>query len=285
LKENVILEKSVLCSDTVSFIIYSPVIAQKARAGQFVVVRASEEGERIPLTIAASDPAAGTINLAILKRGKTTNLLCSLNKGDYIKDVAGPLGKPSEIEKFGTVCIIGGGVGIAPTVPIIKAMKEAGNYVISIMGARNCSGLIFEDIIKKYSDQYHVCTDDGSLGFKGFVSGFLTKYLNENPDKKPDRIVAIGPVLMMKAVSDVTRPQSIKTIVSLNPIMVDGTGMCGSCRVEVGGKTMFGCVDGPEFDGHLVDFGLLNLRLNIYCDEENVSNEKYMEKHECKMKI
>ncbi len=285
MKENKILEKSVLCSDTVSLIIYSPVIAAKARAGQFVIVRASEEGERIPLTIAESYPSSGTINLAILKRGKTTNLLCSLNKGDYITDIAGPLGKPSEIEKFGTVCIIGGGVGIAPTVPIIKAMKEAGNFVISIMGARNCSGLIFEDSIKKYSNQYHVCTDDGSTGYKGFVSGFLTQYLNENPDKKPDRIVAIGPVLMMKAVCDVTSPFGIKTIVSLNPIMVDGTGMCGSCRVEVGGKTMFGCVDGPEFDGHLVDFGLLNSRLNIYCNEEKVSYDKYMEKHECKMKI
>jgi len=285
LEENKILEKSVLCAYTVSLIIFSPVIASKAKAGQFVVVRASEEGERIPLTIAESDAAAGTINLTILKRGKTSSLLCSLNKGDYITDVAGPLGIPSEIEKFGTVCIIGGGVGIAPTVPIIKAMKEAGNYVISIIGARNCSGLIFEDTIKKYSDQYHVCTDDGSMGYKGFVSGFLSQYLKENPGKKPDRVVAIGPVLMMKAVCDVTGPGGIKTIVSLNPIMVDGTGMCGSCRVEVDGKTRFGCVDGPEFDGHLVDFGLLNSRLNIYCDEEKVSNEKYMEKHECKMKI
>jgi len=280
---NKIISKSVLSSDTISFNIYSPDIAAKAKPGQFVVIIANKEGERIPLTIADSDPQKGTLNLTILKRGKTTKLLSEFKVGDIIADVAGPLGKNSEIENFGKVVIIGGGVGIAPTLPIIKAMKNIGNHVVSILGARNKEGLIFEDEIKKYSDEFYICTDDGSKGYKGFVSGFLTDYINKKENKAVSRVVAIGPVLMMKAVCDVTKPEGIKTIVSLNPIMVDGTGMCGSCRVEVGGKTMFGCVDGPEFDGHLVDFKLLNSRLNIYCAEEKESLTNYMEAHECKM--
>lgn len=280
---NKIINKSILTSDTVCFNIYSPDIAAKAKPGQFVVIRANKEGERIPLTIADSNPEKGILNLTILKRGKTTRLLSEFEEGDIISDIAGPLGKISEIENFGTVAIIGGGVGIAPTLPIIKAMKNIGNHVISILGARTKDGLIFEDVIKKYSNEFYVCTDDGSKGYKGFVSNFLTDYMKEKQNKTIDRVVAIGPVLMMKAVCDVTKLFNIKTIVSLNPIMVDGTGMCGSCRVEVGGKTMFGCVDGPEFDGHLVDFNLLNARLNIYCTEERESLTNYMEAHECKM--
>jgi len=280
---NKIINKSILSDDTVSFNIYSPDIAAKAKPGQFVVVIVNKEGERIPLTIADSDPDKGTLNLTILKRGTTTRLLAELKEGDVISDVAGPLGKNSEIEYFGTVAIIGGGVGIAPTLPIIKAMKNTGNHVISILGARNSDTLIFEDEIKKYSSEFYICTDDGSKGYKGFVSGFLTDYMLQKQNKTIDRVVAIGPVLMMKAVCDVTRSAGIKTIVSLNPVMVDGTGMCGSCRVEVGGKTMFGCVDGPEFDGHLVDFNLLNARLNVYCAEEKESLTNYMEAHECKL--
>jgi ferredoxin--NADP+ reductase len=280
---NEIVNKSILASDTVSIDIYSPEIAAKAKPGQFVVVIANKEGERIPLTIADSNPEKGTLNLTILKRGKTTRLLSEFKEGDIISDVAGPLGKNSEIENFGTVAIIGGGVGIAPTLPIIKAMKNIGNHVISILGARTGEGLIFEEEIKKYSNEFYVCTDDGSKGYKGFVSNFLTYYIGQKENKTIDRVVAIGPVLMMKAVCDVTKSFGIKTIVSLNPIMVDGTGMCGSCRVEVGGKTMFGCVDGPEFDGHQVDFDLLNARLNIYCSEEKESLNDYMEAHECKM--
>jgi len=280
---NEIISKSILTSDTVCFNIYSPDIAAKAKPGQFVVVIANKEGERIPLTIADIDPEKGILNLTILKRGKTTRLLSEFKEGDIISDVAGPLGKNSEIENFGTVAIIGGGVGIAPTLPIIKAMKNIGNHVISILGARSETALIFEEEIKKYSNEFYVCTDDGSKGYKGFVSNFLTDYMNDKQNKSIDRVVAIGPVLMMKAVCDVTKPANIKTIVSLNPIMVDGTGMCGSCRVEVGGKTLFGCVDGPEFDGHLVDFNLLNARLNIYCNEEKESLTNYMEAHECKM--
>ena len=282
--ENKILKKMVLSSEIVSFIVYTPIIAKKAQPGQFVVVRARKEGERIPLTIADSDPAEGTINLTILKVGKTSSILYNMNKGEIISDITGPLGKNSEIENFGTVAIIGGGVGIAPTLPIIKAMNQAGNYVISVIGAKNKDGLIFKKEIKEFSDEFYTCTDDGSEGYRGFVSGFLTEYIKNNPARTINRVVAIGPVLMMKAVSEVTRPLNIKTIVSLNPIMVDGTGMCGSCRVEVGGKTMFGCVDGPEFDGHLVDYELLMARLNIYCNEEKESLNKLTENHKCKIR-
>jgi ferredoxin--NADP+ reductase len=280
---NKIIKKSILSKDITSLEVYNDIIAAKALAGQFVVVRATETGERIPLTIADSDRAEGIINLTILKRGKSTHLLADLEAGDVLSDVAGPLGKNTEIENFGTVAIIGGGVGIAPTLPIIKAMKRAGNHVVSILGAKNADGLIFEDIIKENSNEFYICTDDGSVGYKGFVSAFFSAYLKNNPGKVFSRVIAIGPALMMKAVSEVTRPCNIHTIVSLNPIMVDGTGMCGSCRVEVDGKTKFACVDGPEFDGHLVDFGLLLDRLNIYCNEENVAFEEYMEKHKCKI--
>jgi ferredoxin/flavodoxin---NADP+ reductase len=280
---NKIIKKSILSKDIISLEVYNDIVAAKALAGQFVVVRATETGERIPLTIADSNKAEGIINLTILKRGKSTHLLADLNVGDVLCDVAGPLGKNTQIENFGTVAIIGGGVGIAPTLPIIKAMEKAGNYVISILGAKTGSELIFEDIIKDYSSEFYICTDDGSKGYKGFVSGFFSDYLKKNPERIVSRVVAIGPALMMKAVSDITRPYGIYTVVSLNPIMVDGTGMCGSCRVEVDKKTKFACVDGPEFDGHLVDFGLLLDRLNIYCNEENAAFKEYTEKHKCKM--
>jgi ferredoxin--NADP+ reductase len=281
---NRIIKKSILSKDITSLEVYNDIIAAKALAGQFVIVIATDTGERIPLTIADSDKAEGTINLTILKRGKSTHMLADLNVGDVLCDVAGPLGKNTEIENFGAVAIIGGGVGIAPTLPIIKAMKRAGNYVISILGAKNADGLIYEDIIKENSSEFYICTDDGSIGYKGFVSAFFLDYLKNNSERVFSRVIAIGPALMMNAVSEVTRPYNIHTIVSLNPIMVDGTGMCGSCRVEVDKKTKFACVDGPEFDGHLVDFGLLLDRLNIYCNEENVAFEEYMEKHKCKMK-
>ena len=280
---NKIIKKSILSKDITSLEVYNDIIAAKAKAGQFVVVRATKTGERIPLTIADSDKDLGIINLTILKRGKSTHILADLNVGDVLPDVAGPLGKNTEIEDFGIVAIIGGGVGIAPTLPIIKAMKKAGNYVISILGAKSSDELIFEDIVKDNSSEFYICTDDGSKGYKGFVSGFFSDYLKKNPERTVSRVIAIGPALMMKAVSDITRLYGIYTVVSLNPIMVDGTGMCGSCRVQVDGKTKFACVDGPEFNGHLVDFGLLLDRLNIYCNEENIAFEEYMEKHKCKM--
>jgi ferredoxin/flavodoxin---NADP+ reductase len=281
--ENQILKKESLANDIISLDIYAPVIAKKALAGQFVVVRSENTGERVPLTIANSDASSGVINLTILKRGKTTNMLSLMDEGDLIKDIAGPLGKPSEIEKFGRVMVIGGGVGIAPTIPIIKALKLAGNHVITVLGAKNENGIIFESHAKKFSDEIYFCTDDGSRGFKGFVSEFLSDYVKSNGGSPIDRVVAIGPALMMKVVCDITKILGIKTIVSLNPIMVDGTGMCGSCRVEIGGTTMFACVDGPEFDGHLVDFKLLISRLNIYCEEENTALKNFMERHKCKM--
>jgi NAD(P)H-flavin reductase len=280
---NKIIKKSILSKDITSLEVYNDIIAAKAKAGQFVVVRATGTGERIPLTIADSDKDLGIINLTILKRGKSTHILADLNVGDVLPDVAGPLGKNTEIEDFGIVAIIGGGVGIAPTLPIIKAMKKAGNYVISILGAKSSDELIFEDIAKDNSSEFYICTDDGSKGYKGFVSGFFLDYLKKNPEITVSRVIAIGPALMMKAVSDITRLYGIYTVVSLNPIMVDGTGMCGSCRVQVDGKTKFACVDGPEFNGHLVDFSLLLDRLNIYCNEENIAFEEYMEKHKCKM--
>jgi len=281
--QNQIVKKESLSPDIVSIDIYSPVIAKKALAGQFVVVRANDEGERIPLTIADSNSSDGLVNLTILKRGKSTNLISMMDEGCVLKDVAGPLGKPSEIENFGTVAVIGGGVGIAPTIPIIKALKLAGNFVITILGARSADGIIFEQKAARYSNRIYFCTDDGSRDFKGFVSEFLSELLDPGKKTAIDRVVAIGPALMMKTICDVTRTPNIKTIVSLNPIMVDGTGMCGSCRVEVGGKTMFACVDGPEFDGHQVDFNLLLSRLNIYCEEEKKSFDIFMESHRCKM--
>jgi len=278
-----ILNKEVLTEDITRFDIFSPVIAARAKAGQFVIIRVNSQGERIPLTIADSNPDKGTITIISLLRGKTTCLLSSLKQGEFILDIVGPLGKESEIEKFGRVAVIGGGVGIAPILPIVKALKNEGNHVISIIGAKNKNNLILVEEVKKQSQEFYICTDDGSYCFKGFVSSFLVQYLADNTDEKIDRVIAIGPVPMMKAVCDVTRPYGIKTIVSLNSIMVDGTGMCGTCRVEIGGKTMFACVDGPDFDGHLVNFDLLIHRQNIYLKEEKQSMKEYLKDHECKI--
>ncbi len=257
-----------LSKDVVEFEIEAPIIASKVLAGQFVVIKVSESGERIPLTVAEKNTEKGTITIVVLGVGKTTAVLAEMEEGDEIMDLVGPLGRPSEIEDFGEVVIIGGGVGIAPIYPIAKSLKASGNYVVTIIGAKNKDGLIFIDELTGISDEFHICTDDGSNGYKGFVSCFLDDYLKADRDKKVKRVIAIGPVLMMKAVCDLTKTFRIKTIVSLNPIMVDGTGMCGSCRVEIAGETKFGCVDGPEFDGHQVNFDLLIQRLGTYIDEE-----------------
>ncbi|MBN2065496.1 MAG: sulfide/dihydroorotate dehydrogenase-like FAD/NAD-binding protein [Candidatus Thermoplasmatota archaeon] len=262
-----IVEKRVL-SETVKLMkIKAPLVAKKARAGQFIILRIDEQGERIPLTIADYDRKKGTITVIFMEVGKTTKQLGTLHVGDTILNFAGPLGVASDIEKFGTVVCIGGGVGIAPLYPIIRALKNAGNYVISILGARNEKLLMLEDEIGAYSDELHICTDDGSKGNKGFVSDVLQKLIDDG--KKINIVWAIGPVIMMKVVSDLTKKYNLKTIVSLNPIMVDGTGMCGGCRVSVGGETKFACVDGPEFDGHLVDFNNLMLRNRRFVCEEN----------------
>ena len=263
---NRILRKEVLTPSIKLFEIGTPLIAAKVLPGQFVVTIAYEQGERIPLTVADTNKSKGTITIIFQEVGKSTKLLGTLREGDEIPVVVGPLGKPSEIELFGTVICIGGGVGIAPVYPIMKGLKAIGNKVIAIIGAREKGLLILEKEIREHSDELDLTTDDGSYGRKGFVSDELKRLLCDG--RKIDRVIAIGPSVMMKAVVEVTRPCNIKTIVSLNPIMVDGTGMCGACRVEVGGETKFACVDGPEFDGHLVNFDLLMKRRKIYLKQE-----------------
>ena len=262
-----IIEKKVLSENVKLMKIKAPLVAKKAQAGQFIILRIDEKGERIPLTIADYDRKKGTITIIFMEVGKTTKELGMMKKGDKILNFAGPLGVPSEIEKYGRVVCVGGGVGIAPLYPIIRALKQADNYVITILGARNKNLLMLEKEIDEYSDELHICTDDGSKGHKGFVSDILQKLIDQ--DKKINVVWAIGPVIMMKAVSDITRKYDIKTVVSLNPIMVDGTGMCGGCRVDVGGETKFACVDGPEFDGHLVDFKNLMVRNRRFLDKED----------------
>ena len=258
--------------------ISAPDIALKALPGQFIILRVNKNGERIPITIASSDKNDKTITILVQTLGKTTHLLSELNVGESLVDLVGPLGVPTEIKKFGTVVCIGGGFGTAAIYPIAKAMKAEGNHVISIIGARNKELLLMEDEMKSASNEVLAATNDGSCGTKGIVTDVLRSLIY---DKKIqiDRVIAIGPVIMMKAVSDLTKEKSIKTIVSLNPIMIDGTGMCGACRVLVGNKTKFACVDGPDFDGHLVDFDNLMNRLKFYKEEEKTSYDCHMKAH------
>jgi len=261
-----ILEKEVL-SETVKLMeIKAPLVAKKALAGQFIILRIDEQGERIPLTIADYDRKKGIITVIFMEVGKTTKQLGTLKVGDKLLNFAGPLGVASEIENYGTVVMIGGGVGIAPLYPIVRALKQAGNHVISILGARNEKLLMLEKQVEEFSDEFHICTDDGSKGTKGFVSNLLQNLIDDG--KKIDIVWAIGPVIMMKVVADLTKKYDIKTMVSLNPIMVDGTGMCGGCRVTVGSEIKFACVHGPEFDGHKVDFDNLMLRNRRFVKEE-----------------
>jgi len=245
--------------------IEAPRIAAKAKPGQFVILKANEEGERIPLTMAETNPAKGTITIIFMVVGKSTALFKTLKVGDGYQDVIGPLGKPTHVEKVGTIVCVGGGTGIAVLHPITRAMKEAGNHVISVIGARTKDLLILEDKMKAVSHELVVCTDDGSYGMKGFVTEALKQILDKGGI---NQVVAIGPVPMMKFVSKLTKEYNVPTLVSLNPIMVDGTGMCGGCRVTVGGQTKFACVDGPEFDGHQVDYDELMRRLQAYCEDE-----------------
>jgi len=253
------------------FLVSAPEIARAHQAGQFVIVIPVEGGERIPLTIAAKDAQAGTISLVFQEVGKSTILLGRLNKGDKIPHVAGPLGKPTHIEKLGTVVCVGGGIGVAPIHPIAGAMKAAGNHVISILGARNKDLMIYEERMRKASNEVRITTDDGSYGRKGFVTDELKSIIEGGT--KVDCVVVIGPPIMMKFVCKVTEPHKIPTWASLNTIMVDGTGMCGACRVSVGGKTKFVCVDGPEFDGHQVDFDEMMMRQRQYLPEEQQARE------------
>ena len=266
-----------LAPDVKLFRITAPRIAKRQQPGQFVIIRVEETGERIPLTIAESDPQAGTVTVIVQGIGKTTKLLNRLEAGDAIADVVGPLGKHSEIEKFGTCVVIGGGVGTAIAYSTAKALKQAGNEVIAIIGGRNRQLVILEDEIRAFADKVIITTDDGSYGEKGLVIDPLKQMIAAG--KKVDYVLAIGPIPMMRAVANVTREFKIKTVVSLNPIMVDGTGMCGGCRVLVDGKSQFACVDGPEFDAHQVDFDVLTKRNTMYRDLERQS----LERHQCKM--
>jgi len=270
---NKILEKTDLSDSVVKMVIEAQEIARKRKAGQFIILKVDERGERIPLTIVDSDAGKGTITIIYQVVGKTTAVMARMKAGDEIMDVQGPLGNPTEIENFGQVVCIGGGVGVGVVYPLAVALKKAGNRVISIIGARTKDLLILEKEMKEASDELHVATDDGSYGFHGFVSTVLQNLIDKGT--KIDRIYAIGPVPMMRVLSNQTKPYGIKTIVSLNAIMVDATGMCGACRVAVAGKTKFTCVDGPEFDGHEVDFDLLTKRLRMYCEQEKQCYDAY----------
>jgi ferredoxin--NADP+ reductase len=258
--------------------ISAPLIAKKAKPGQFVILKANETGERIPLTMADTDPQKGTITIIYQIVGKSTNLFKSLQVGDRFQDIIGPLGKPTHLEKLGTVVCVGGGTGVAVMHPITRGLKEIGNRVIAIIGARNKDLLILEDEMKAASDELYVCTDDGSYGHHGFVTDVMKQILEKEDVKL---VVGIGPVPMMKFVCKITGEYKVKTMVSLNAIMVDGTGMCGCCRVSVGDETKFACVDGPEFDGSKVDFDELTKRLQAYTAEEAEATEKYA----CECKI
>ncbi len=266
-------KESLIPGKTSKLVLHAPQIAQKARPGHFVMLRMSEQGERIPLTIADTDRENGTITIVYLVMGKSTAMLETLGVGDAILDVCGPLGHPTHIEKRGTVVCVGGGTGIAAMHHIAKGHARIGNKVVGVIGARSKDLLLFENELKSFVDELLVSTDDGSYGHKGLVTELLRDRLEK--DKDVFEVVAVGPVPMMAAVAETTRPFGVKTTVSLNPIMVDGIGMCGACRVTVGGKTRFACVAGPEFDGHEVDFPELRRRLAAYREQETISIEEY----------
>jgi ferredoxin--NADP+ reductase len=249
--------------------VHAPAIAEKAKAGQFVIVIVDEKGERIPLTLVDWNRQKGTITLIFLEVGVSTEKLGALGVNDSILNIAGPLGNPSETKDYGTVCVVGGGVGVAAAYPIARVLKEAGNKVISIVGAKTSSLLILEEEMRKVSDELHISTDDGTKGQKGFVSDVLKMLIQKG--YALNLVYAIGPTVMMHAVAETTRPYGIRTIASLNPVMVDGMGMCGACRVSVGGKTKFACVEGPEFDAHQVDFGELMKRQMAFLNEEKLA--------------
>jgi ferredoxin--NADP+ reductase len=273
-----ILKKEEIAPSFKRYLVHVPEVARKHRAGQFVMVLLHEHGERIPLTIAGSDKEAGTITLVVQEVGKTTMEMGLLPEGTEIQ-VTGPLGTPTHIENWGTAVCIGGGAGIAPLLPIAGALKEAGNHVISILGGRTRELVILRDDMEAVSHEMVFTTDDGSFGKKGLVTHALADLIEERG--RPDVVFAIGPAIMMKAVADMTRPLRIHTVVSLNSIMIDGTGMCGGCRVGVGGETKFVCVDGPEFDAHEVDFDLLMKRLQTYREQEEEAKRRFLEAHAC----
>ena len=262
---NKIVEKEYFSENVVKLVVEAPLIAKSRKAGHFVIVRSGEKGERIPLTIAQADAEKGTITLVIQAVGKSTKKICALNVGDNLSDVVGPLGQATHIEKVGTVLCCGGGVGVAPLLPIVEAMKAAGNRVVVILAARTKDLIILEEQMRAAADEVIIMTDDGSYGNKGLVTNGAEEVINR---EKVDMCVTIGPAIMMKFVSLLTKKYEIPTVVSLNTIMVDGTGMCGACRITVGGQTKFVCVDGPEFDAHQVDFDEMLMRLSSYKEVE-----------------
>jgi ferredoxin--NADP+ reductase len=273
-----IVNKETIGPNVSRYEIKAPRVAKSRQCGQFVIVRSFAHSERIPLTIADVNPATGTITIIVQAVGKSTSEMATLNKGDSFHDVAGPLGQPSHIQKYGTVAVIGGGLGTAVVYPQAVALRKAGNKIISIIGARTKELIILDDLLGSVSDQLIITTDDGSSGKKGLVTDALKELMNQ-PNGKVEAVYCAGPVIMMKAVSEVTRPVNIPTIVSLNPVMVDGTGMCGGCRVTIEGKRKFACVDGPEFDGHKVNFDELMDRLKTYKPQE----DKEYQEHKCKL--
>ena len=266
-----IIEKNDLAAKVYRYVLEAPNVVKKAKAGQFVILRLVEDGERIPITIADWDVSRGTITIYVQAVGKTTTMMSLMKAGDSLLDVVGPFGVPSNVEKGRTLVAVGGGFGIAAIHPIVRAHSLIGNKTISIIGARSKELLIMEREMRSISNEVRIATDDGSYGTKGFVTTILKSMLEKK--EQMDVVLAIGPVIMMKAVSDLTRPFGVKTLVSLNPIMMDGTGMCGACRVVVGNKMQFACVDGPEFDGHDVDFELLTARQKMYSPQEKISME------------
>ena len=267
-----IVSKKQIGANIKSFEVEAPDIAKNAKAGQFVMFRIDDKGERVPVTVAVTDKQKGTVTIIAQEMGKSTAHLGKLNVGEYIKDFVGPLGHPTEVKNYGTVVAVAGGVGTAEVFPVIKALKEAGNKIITIVGARNKDLIILQDEIKASSDVLLIATDDGSAGKKGFVTDVLKDVMAE---ETVNMVYAIGPVPMMKAVSNLTKEKNIKTFVSLNPIMVDGTGMCGACRVSVDGKTRFACVEGPEFEAHKVNWDELISRLGVFKELEKTSFEHF----------
>lgn len=271
-----IISHTLLGGTTAEMVVEAPLVARKAKAGQFLIIRIDEEGERVPLTIADHDSEKGTITMVYQIAGRSTKQLSFMKEGEALADVVGPLGMPSEVENFGTVVIVGGGVGIAPIYPIAKALKEAGNRVISIIGAKTKDLLFWEDKMREASTELLIATDDGSVGHRGFVTDLLDKVTNEEEVKV---VWAVGPMIMMRSCVNAIKPKGIKIFVSMNPVMIDGTGMCGCCRVKVGDETRFACVEGPEFDGALVDFDLAMNRARFMKDLETRATEEY--DHDC----
>ena len=272
---NKIVEKEFFSDLVVKLVVEAPYIARSRKAGHFVILRIGIKGERIPLTIAEADTERGTITIIVQKVGVSSIKLCNMEVGDHIQDVVGPLGNATHIEKVGTVLASGGGVGVAPLLPIVEAMKNAGNRVITVLAAREKSLIILEEQIRQHSDEVVIMTDDGSYGQKGLVTHGMEEVIKH---EKIDQVVTVGPAIMMKYVALLTKKYKIPTLASLNTIMVDGTGMCGACRVSVGGKTRFVCVDGPEFDAHEVDFDEMLLRLGFYKEQEGIAYESFLNK-------